>query len=296
MALIKNRFYKYLITSEDDQKWGVFLKGAGFVKVEKNSEYPSSDHPSHHYFQWERGRRLTEYQILYITGGTGVFESEVTGRQKISQGDVIFLFPGIWHRYKPDKSTGWTEYWVEFNGDLISHFRKNGFLVPSSPVHSIGLNEEIVEDFLKINRLVENERPGFQYIASGILMQTLGKICAIRKNILLGSTSNEKKIREAKLIILENLALKLSQEDVAQNLGMSYSLYRKKFREYTGISPASYQMQMRINIAKHLLTSSVKNLKDISHELGFESPDYFYRFFKQKTGFTPSEFRDKDKR
>ncbi|HAZ04287.1 MAG: hypothetical protein A2W90_23090 [Bacteroidetes bacterium GWF2_42_66] len=77
---------------------------------------------------------------------------------------------------------------------------------------------------------------------------------------------------------------------------MNFQSPRKKFKEYTGVSPAQYQIQLRINKAKDLLITTNQSFKELAHELGFESTDYFFRLFRQKTGFTPSEFREKNRR
>lgn len=296
MGFNDKKFYKYLTISEEDKRWGIHLTGTGHIKVDKNTQYPLVDDPSHHYFHWSIGRRLSEYQFLYITKGRGIFESELTGQKKINAGDLFILFPNIWHRFKPDKVTGWEEFWVEFNGDLIKNYRRNEFLDPKNPVVTVGLQEDIVENYLKIIKLIKEERPGFQYIASGSLIQILGQICAYKKYHPFEGKPIENKIRQAKLLLLENINVIISQKEVAKEIGMSYSLYRKKFKEYTGVSPAQYQIQLRINKAKDLLITSNKSLKEIAHELGFDFPDYFFRLFKQKTGFTPSDFREKNKR
>jgi AraC-like DNA-binding protein len=142
--------------------------------------------------------------------------------------------------------------------------------------------------------MLKDERPGFQYIASGILIQILGQLFASTKYQTFEGKLIENQIRQAKLMILENMHTTISQEDVAKDIGMGYSLYRKKFKEYTGLAPAQYQINLRINKAKDLLITSVQSLKEISGNIGFESPDYFSRLFKQKTGFTPSDFREKN--
>lgn len=290
------RFYKYLTVDEEVKRWGIYLTGAGHVKVEKHTEYPLTDDPSHHYFHWSTGRRLSEYQILYITKGKGVFESEVTGIKKIYAGDIFILFPNIWHRFTPDNATGWDEYWVEFSGDLIKHYRTKDFLNPKNPVVTVGIQEEIAENYMKIIKLIKDEKPGFQYIASGNLIQILGQMFALKKYHSFEGKIIETQIRQAKLMILENMHTAISQEEIARSIGIGYSLYRKKFKEYTGVSPAQYKIHLRVNKAKDLLITSNQPLKEIAHNLGFESSDYFYRLFKQKTGFTPSDFREKNKR
>jgi AraC-like DNA-binding protein len=294
MTYQKERFYKYLTIGEDDKRWGIYLTGAGHIRVEKNTKYPLVDDPSHHYFNWATGRRLSEYQILFITKGQGVFESELTGFRKVNAGDVFILFPDVWHRFKPDITTGWDEFWVEFDGEIIKHYRSMEFLNPKNPVMQVGLQEEIAENYLRIIKLIKDEKPGFQYIASGILIQILGQLFASKKYHLFEGKIIENKIRQAKLIMMEKFNIPISQEDIAKNIGMGYSLYRKKFKEYTGVSPTQYQIQLKINKAKDLLITSNQPLKEIAYSLGFEFPDYFYRLFKQKTGITPSEFREKN--
>lgn len=89
---------------------GIYLQAAGHTEVRKRIEYPLTDHPIHHYFLWSQGRRLSEYQILYITNGKGVFESELSGKQYVNAGDLFILFPDIRYRFSPDWNTGWNEY------------------------------------------------------------------------------------------------------------------------------------------------------------------------------------------
>ncbi len=72
---------------------------------------------------------------------------------------------------------------------------------------------------------------------------------------------------------------------------MSYSWFRKMFKQYTGLSPAQYQLWVKLQKAKALLIGSSKNIKEIAFLLEFESSNYFTVFFKQKTGMTPVEFR-----
>lgn len=296
MTNMNKKFYKYLTIGEEDKRWGIFLTGAGHIMVGEKTEYPLVDDPSHHYFHWSVGRRLSDYQVLYIIKGKGIFESEITGPRKINAGDIFILFPGVWHRFKPDEDSGWDEYWVEFNGDLIKHYRSNEFLNPENPVITVGLHEEIAKNYLQIIDLIDGEKPGFQYIASGKIVQILGQIIASKKYHSFEGKAIENQIKQAKLIILENLNHPIPQEEIARIVGMGYSLFRKKFKEYTGISPAQFQIQLRLNNAKEQLITSGKSLKEIAHGLGFDTLDYFCRLFKQKTGFTPSEFREKNRR
>jgi AraC-like DNA-binding protein len=62
-------------------------------------------------------------------------------------------------------------------------------------------------------------------------------------------------------------------------------------KNFTGISPRQYFLQLKVMRARELLITTDQSIKEISYQLGFDSIYYFSRFFKQKTGMSPSEFR-----
>ena len=287
----KKHFYKYLTISDEDRKWGVYLGGAGYTSVSQRIEYPLTDHPVHHYFHWANGRRLSDYQIMYITKGEGIFESEFSGSQRVSAGDMFVLFPDIWHRFCPDKNTGWNEYWVEFNGKLVNHFREEGFLDPQNPVFTIGIDGGLIDNFIKMIDLVKNEKLGLQFLASGLIFQILGQVFTLKKFNSLEKSTLENQIRQARLSIHEKMDTEISPEMIADEIGMGYSLFRKEFKKATGFSPVQYQIQLRINKAKNLLATTNFPIKQIALQTGFESNNYFSRIFRQKTNLTPAEFR-----
>lgn len=73
---------------------------------------------------------------------------------------------------------------------------------------------------------------------------------------------------------------------------MSYSYFRKLFKEYTGLSPASYFLDIKLQRAKDLLCKTQLSVKEIAYMLNFDSPDYFCTLFKKKTGKRPGDFRE----
>lgn len=296
MKPIKEHLYKYITVSDEDKKLGIYLLGAGHTEVCKEIEYPLTDHPVHHYFHWSQGRRLSEYQILFISSGKGIFESELSGKQDVKAGDLFILFPDVWHRFLPDKSTGWNEYWIEFNGNLIDYFRQENFLDVIKPVISVGLDGEIMDNFLKVICLMNEEELNLQYSASGVLFQILMQIFVHKKFTSSDKTDIERQIKQAKLIILEQINQLISPKAIAEKVGMGYSLFRKEFKRYTGFSPVQYQIQLRIQKSNSLLSTTNLSIKEIAHQLGFDSNNYFSRIFKQKTGISPIDFRLRNKR
>lgn len=296
METNKRHYYKYITISEEDRRWGAYLGGAGYTDVSRQIEYPLTDNPVHHYFNWSVGRRLSDYQIIYITKGEGIFESELFGSQKVKAGDLFVLFPDVWHRFCPDKDIGWNEYWIEFNGKLISHFREEKFLDPQRPVFSLGIDGGLIDNFVKVIDLAREEKLGLQFFASGLIFQIMGQVFALNKFNSLDNFTLETQIRQAKLSIHEKIDTQIYPKKIACELGLGYSLFRKEFKKVTGFSPIQYQIQLRINKAKNLLSTTNLPLKQIALQLGFESNNYFSRIFRQKAAMTPAEFRFRNMR
>ena len=100
-------------------------------------------------------------------------------------------------------------------------------------------------------------------------------------------------INKARLRIREALESDLTIHQVAEELGMSYSNFRKLFKDFTGLSPATYQQDLKLQRAQELLSTTDMTIKEIAYRLNFDSPDYFSAKFKIKTGRRPSEIRSK---
>jgi len=290
--MINNEF-KYLTISEEDNFWGLFLNVAGSAKVLPNINYPSSSHPSEYFFTWEEGRVLNEFQINFITEGAGILENKF-GVFPLKQGSIFITFPGVWHRYKPNLKTGWSENYIGFDGEMARKLISKPQFSPKEPVFNFGIKEELLDSFLKIYDLVEKEQPGFQQIASGMILKLLGYIVSFEKQKGFSGKPIAKVIESIRFEMRQKMDEEINLKELAEKHNVSYSFFRKMFKKYTGVSPGQYHLQLRITRAKELLISSDKSIKEISYELGFQSIFYFSNLFKKKEGVTPSHFRNKN--
>lgn len=286
-------YYKYLPVSEGDESWGLSVLNTGSTRIEPGMVYPYSTHPSHHYFNWEKGRILHEYQVIYITKGTGIFESKTAGRLSVSEGSVILLFPGERHRYKPDEKTGWDEFWVGFDGPVIQNLLNKKFFSPASPVMQIGYHEQLLNLFLEIIDKTKEENAGYQPLISGVVLHILGYIHSLSQQDKFEGQDIAAIVNKARLLFRTHIEQNISPVDIANELQISYSRFRKIFKEYTGLAPGQFQIQLKIHKAKELLLNPSKSIKEIAYELNFESNFYFSKLFKEKTGLTPLQFRNK---
>jgi len=289
-----NNNINYMVTSEEDELWGLTVTTVGHQQIEENDTYPPKNHPSGYYFNPEKGRVLNEFQLLYITNGNGVFTFGSNSPQTcfITEGKMFFLMPGVWHTYKPIEKSGWNEYWIGFKGDIINKIVEEGFFINRPPVFNIGLNERIVDLYHKAIEIANEERAGYQQALSGIVMHILGLMYYRDKTRDFEDEDLIQKMNKAKVIMRESVYKSITPEDIAKSLNISYSGFRRAFKEFTGTSPSKYMVELKLNEAKLLLSTTTQSIKEIAYSLSYENPDYFPVFFKKRTGLTPVEYRN----
>lgn len=284
---------KYIIENERDALWGLTVTTVGFERIEPGAVYPTDRHIDSHVFSVEKGRVLTEYQLVYITEGCGVFESASVPRMDIGPGTVFLLFPDEWHTYRPDAKVGWNQYWIGFKGPNMDERVRLGFFDRRSPVFDVGLTDELVGMFRRAIEVAEHEKAYFQQMLAGIVNYMVGLIYMLDSRHRLNQDKRiVDQITQARIMMHENIESGMTVKDIASSLGTGYSSFRKNFKKYTGLSPASYFQNLKIQRAKDLLRLTSLTVKEIAYILNFESPDYFSTQFRKKAGYRPSDFRN----
>lgn len=285
--------FKYIVENEKDALWGLSICTVGYEVFHPGDKYPSKEHKSGYYFDPGKGRTLQEYQLCYISEGSGFFESQSLHRCRIGAGTMFLLFPGEWHTYCPDPATGWGQYWIGFKGVNIDIRVKNGFLKEEDPIFHVGISDGIISLYQQAIHTAMNENAHFQLMLAGIVNHLLGMMYYLDRNRYLNKKQSlVEQINKARAWMQEGLEDPLTIQDIAHRLGMSYSLFRKRFKDYAGMSPARYLQDIRLQRAKELLRTTDLSVKEIAYRLHFDSPDYFSAQFRKKVGIYPSRFRE----
>lgn len=283
---------KYLLANDRDAQWGLTVSTVGFEHILPGESYPTKGHADGYYFDCNRGRTLNEYQLLYNPEGEGIFQSAHVKPTRLKPGDMFLLFPGEWHTYHPDPEVGWKSYWIGFRGKNMDDRVRAGFLTPDSPIYHVGYSFTLEGLYKRAYEAAVEEAAYSQQLMAGIVNHLIGMMYSLERNRELSKNQQQvDMVSRARMRIRESLESDLTIQQIAEELGVSYSNLRKLFKEHTGLSPATYQQELRLLRAKELLTTTELSIKEIAYRLNFESPDYFSAKFKAKMGIKPSDVR-----
>ena len=104
--------------------------------------------------------------------------------------------------------------------------------------------------------------------------------------------SKKNKIADSFLLAVEKgIRTSRQVEYYADELNMSAKYLYAVVKEVTGKTPTEWINEYTLTEAKIMLKNSDTSIQNISYDLGFATPSHFGKFFREKTGMTPKEFR-----
>ena len=246
-----------------------------------------------------------EYEIVYLPDGKGrrFIEGKVS---HFDNGDLVLLGPNIPHNtfYFGFESKDYEEYVIQFKGDKILELAKNyrefgritnllmeartGLCIAKSTKHNIGSLIRGMTALKPFERLLE-------------LFKVLGAIenSKHKRNLNVGEfvsipPVDSERIRQVFRIIQNDYQDTLYTKKVADQLSMTESSFCRFFLKSTGKTFKSALNDFRVQRAASLLVNSNLKVNVIAVQCGFNSVPLFYRFFRNFSGTTPADYRNRN--
>lgn len=83
----------------------------------------------------------------------------------------------------------------------------------------------------------------------------------------------------------------LNVDSLAARLGLGRSQFYRKIKSLTNYSPVELLRNMRLKRGRELLTTTSKSISEVTYEVGFSTPAYFTKCYRETYGETPTELR-----
>lgn len=292
--------FRYLPPRQRDTDWGLHVSGAGAARIRAGEPYPPAGHPELYGFSWARGRTLPEFSLIFVSEGEGVFESLATGKQPVTAGTAMLLFPGMWHRYRPLTSTGWAEWWVAFSGDHIDRLIAKQFFSAHAPLVRLGHPAPLRAIFEKIVGQLHDACAGGPHVLAAHVLEILALLA--QESQSRGGppkqpccpaipAANDRHVTEALRIIWTESHAELTVRRLARRLGLSARSLERRFHRCLDRTIRDTIRECRVARAERLLAETNLSISSVVTAAGFCSYDGMRRALMKSKGYAPSQLR-----
>lgn len=159
---------------------------------------------------------------------------------------------------------------------------------------AISWENEIIHKIRNAFRLFNANKFGYEMAVKSTLMEMWELLCVNRTDLFNNTsplTENEQRINKIIKFIHSNYEKKIAVYQLGEVAGISESECYRLFKKTLQTTPNNYILNHRLQLAAIKLVGSNQNILTLSLELGFASPSYFSKKFKEQYACTPLYFR-----
>jgi len=147
------------------------------------------------------------------------------------------------------------------------------------------------------NLLEQRKKLQALYCASLLPSSTEQGLPGTAEEVATGLSPNDRKFMERVMETIEKHLDNgdLTVEEIAGEVNMSRSVFFKKLKTLTGLSPVEFLREIRMKRAAQLIETEEYNMAQIAYMVGLNDSHYFSKCFKQQYGMTPTEYKESRK-
>lgn len=223
--------------------------------------------------------------IEHVVSGKGYLK--INGkRYKLSATDTYIIHPGDYCEYGAYESDPYEKYWINFRSNFFFELIKE-YDIDDRIIRGLDLRARFEEIFALES--ISNRNDELYIPATRILTSLMLDILEYKRR---ASSLGEFGIAVwVKDIIQHSLSVPITLEDIEKEVFYSKNDIIRQFRKKYGQTPYAYLIDQRIELAKKLLVTTEKSVREISNYLCFSSQYYFSNCFKEKVGISPLKYR-----
>jgi len=232
-------------------------------------------------YSWNNSITSYPYYRIYYVKNSEKVEITLNNEKVELLPNKMYLFPP--YSISKAKYEYLDHYWIHFQvSSTVNNLFK--YFSPSMCVDAWG-DEENLFNLAYGNYTQTNVSS--KLFTSGVMKLLVGRFLG-------GIEPSEDKFIKFEPVIAyieKNIDKQIVLEELAQILHLNKVYFSNEFKRIFGVSPNRYVNNKRIDLAKKLLLNTNKKIGEITIECGFNGQLYFSRFFKEKVGYPPLEYR-----
>ena len=229
----------------------------------------------------------SSYIIHYVLSGRGYYNGN-----PVEQGQGFLILPGSVEEYHADRSDPWELLWVVSEDERMEKVFPAFGADPETGIFSYDF---VAEAWQTADSLFLMPR---QVVGGTRLLTLFLSVYQHHERPALSDGENsrmEKYVDFALEYIHRNFAGPITVGELTRLLGISQPYLFRIFRAATGKSPKQYLGDYRLLQAKKLLTETELSITEVASSVGYGDSLTFSRFFSQREGVCPQQYRKSKK-
>ncbi len=228
-------------------------------------------------------------ELVFLRSGESLvtFGSEKT---RLLAGDVFLSFPGQIHAYEESRDIEASLLIIPVKPYLEPYYSILTGKIPVLPILRKGTWEHTAAPAL-LEEAAQAMTQGPEGILQGYFLVLLGKLLPLLE-LREAPCGQEDALREILMYIHDHYQEPLTRSQIAQGVGYNESYISHVFAQSLNMSIPKYIHGLRMEDARRLLRHTQLPVTRIASDLGFGSIRSFNRVFRERTGLTPSQYRD----
>lgn len=276
----KSEFVVSLFATASPAHQDVFytVARAGHLRTSPEHRIRRDHFPGHELILCLRGQGFV--RVEGVTHGAGA-------------GDLVWINCHHPHEHFPLEGDPWEVLWVRMEGPRLEQVGELLGIASEPVTHGVDV-EAARAVYERVFALVEKNSPEVAAEIHAELARLLALVFAARQKEAPQArvpAALRKAVEQMKLFYFEPHTV----ASLASGAGMSVSHFARLFRAAFGASPIDWLRRERVSQAKRRLVETKDSIQSIAQQTGYSDRFFFSKDFKKMTGFTPREFRARER-
>ncbi|WBM70766.1 AraC family transcriptional regulator [Buttiauxella sp. WJP83] len=229
------------------------------------------------------------FSLVFVLEGKGTYIDSQDQLHHLEKGSIFLRRPGYRHSSYCESQPPWKEYYIDCNLSLYNHF--SSILIPDNNV-TVFKAICVLETIDKFSELMDFIKNASTQDLPNIYIKFMALLAHIFNNTVDLQIFDESDTINQVKTDLDNLChQRIDLKVYCENQSLNYEVFRKKFKEQTGLTLNNYMIRCRLNRACTLLRTTTTRISEISNELGYSSQYEFSNQFKRYFNLSPKQYR-----
>lgn len=239
---------------------------------------------------WYGPRRRSHFFLLVMLQGSVEIESGGDSF-RVEPGSGILRHSGVVDFYRFSRTAPSLHTWCEVNASVPSReerqlLRAVSGPFPVAPALHVLINEGLAAPL--------NAGPELRIAARSLALSCLLRFAAEAREVANRPGPQHGALERALNLLASNPAPFRTAADLASQCGISLSRLRQLFRDAGGESPSAMLWRLKTEHAVQVIRSTGLTLAEVADQCGFGNPFHLSRCVKARTGFSPSQLRERE--